>query len=66
LVTDPEFVTRAERLERAISSGEFKGFCDEKAHEVVNERDRQMWHLMKALFETVYLKTFIILFINIF
>jgi hypothetical protein len=53
LVTDPEFVSRADRLEKAVTSGDFKGFCEEKAHEATNARDKQMWSLMKVLFESV-------------
>jgi len=52
LVTDPEFVSRADRLEKAVTSGDFKGFCDDKAHEATNPRDKQMWSLMKVLFES--------------
>lgn len=53
LVTDPEFVARAERLERAITSGDLKVFCEEKVQESVSLRDKQMWNFMKVLFETV-------------
>eukprot|EP01087_Luapelamoeba_hula_P021161 TRINITY_DN7347_c0_g1_i2.p1 TRINITY_DN7347_c0_g1~~TRINITY_DN7347_c0_g1_i2.p1 ORF type:complete len:1245 (-),score=229.89 TRINITY_DN7347_c0_g1_i2:167-3901(-) len=50
IVTDAQFVERAERLQNAISSDSCTQYCDEKIA-TSNGRDQAMWRYIRALFQ---------------
>eukprot|EP00299_Pterocystis_sp_00344_P010864 c4964_g1_i1.p1 GENE.c4964_g1_i1~~c4964_g1_i1.p1 ORF type:complete len:924 (+),score=204.29 c4964_g1_i1:65-2836(+) len=51
VVSDQVLVERSQKLESAVVANTLSGFCDEKAQQATTTQNKQIWSVLKAMFE---------------
>lgn len=51
IVTDPELVERSQKLEEALTHGNYADYCRHKADQMSDQHNRYVWYFIKANFE---------------